>query len=85
MILPRISFSPKLQPQPLKELEGRKIDAQQDHFHNADGVFWKQVFLPVEEVVLHYGTGKLALVAVVPLEQVRNEGSRVSFHWCSQY
>ena len=33
--------------------------------------------------VLYYSTGKLApekVIVVVPLEQVRKEGSRVSFH-----
>ena len=42
----------------------------------------------MEEAVLYYCTGKLApekVIGVVPLEQVRKEGSRVSFHWGSQY
>ena len=44
--------------------------------------------LNIEEAVLYYCTGKLApekVIRVVPLEQVRKEGSRVSFHWGSQY
>ena len=37
----------------------------------------------IHHTVLYYSTGKLApekVIVVVPLEQVRKEGSRVSFH-----
>ena len=39
--------------------------------------------LNIHHTVLYYSTGKLApekVIVVVPLEQVRKEGSRVSFH-----
>ena len=40
----------------------------------------------IHRAVLYYSTGKLApekVIVVVPLEQLRKEGSRVSFHWGS--
>ena len=41
----------------------------------------------IHHTVLYYSTGKLApkkIIVVVPLEQVRKEGSRVSFHCGSE-
>ena len=41
----------------------------------------------IHHTVLYYSTGKLApekVIVVVPLEQVRKEGSRVSFHCGSE-
>ena len=43
--------------------------------------------LNIHHTVLYYSTGKLApekVIVVVPLEQVRKEGSRVSFHCGSE-